>query len=349
MTGMEEKYGGRERVWHPRTVSYSFSNSPKWPDWHVIRVNPEIFWNWVTNFWCVCWCQRGLCFHLKRFPPKHKTWPKKKVKSLQFSCSGVSDSLWPHGLQHSRPHCPSPIPKVYLNSCPLSWWCHPTISSSVVPFSSCLQSFPASASFQLSQLFTSGGHSIGVSALASVLPMNTQDWSPLGWTGWISLQSKELSRSLLQHHISEASVLRHSAFFTVQLSHPYTTIGKTIALTRRTFVGKVMSLLFNMLSRLVITFLPKSKHLLISWLQPPSAVILEPQKINSATVSPSIVVPNSLRPHGPIRLLWPWDFPGKNTGVGCHFLLQGIFPTQGSNPGLLNCRQMFYHLSHQGS
>ena len=136
MTGMEEKYGGRERVWHPRTVSYSFSNSPKWPDWHVIRVNPEIFWNWVTNFWCVCWCQRGLCFHLKRFPPKHKTWPKKKVKSLQFSCSGVSDSLWPHGLQHSRPHCPSPIPGAYSNSSPSSQLCHPTILSSAVAFSS---------------------------------------------------------------------------------------------------------------------------------------------------------------------------------------------------------------------
>ena len=114
--------------------------------------------------------------------------------SVQFSCSAVSDSLWLHGLQHARPPCPSPTPGVYPNSCPLSWWCHPTISSSVVPFSSCLPSFPASGSFQMSQLFKSGGQNIGISTSTSVLPMNTQDWSPLGWTGWISLQSKGLSR-----------------------------------------------------------------------------------------------------------------------------------------------------------
>ena len=123
-----------------------------------------------------------------------------------------------------------------------------------------------------------------VSASTSVLPMNTQDWSPLGWTGWISLQPKGLS-SLLQHHSSKASILQHSAFFTVQLSHPYMTTGKTIALTRQTFAGKVMSLLFNMLSRLAITFLPRSKCLLISWLQSPAAVILELKKIKSATVA----------------------------------------------------------------
>ena len=102
---------------------------------------------------------------------------------------------WPHGLQHARPPCPSPTPRVYSNSCSWSRWCHPTISSCVIPFSSCLQSFPASGSFQMNQLFASGGPSIGVSASASVLPMNTQDWSSLGWTGWISLQSKGLSRS----------------------------------------------------------------------------------------------------------------------------------------------------------
>ena len=126
--------------------------------------------------------------------------------------------------------------------------------------------------------------SIGVSASSSVLPMNTQDWSPLGWTGWISLRSKGL-KSLLQYHSSKASILQHSAFFIVQHSHLYMTTGKTTALTRWTFVGKVMSLLFNMLSRLVITFLPGSKHLLTSWLQSPSSVILEPQKTKSATVS----------------------------------------------------------------
>ena len=110
--------------------------------------------------------------------------------SLHLSRSVMSDSLWPHEPQHTRPPCPSPTPGVHPNSCPLSRSCHPTISSSVVPFSSCAQSFPASGSFHMSQLFASGGQSIGVSASTSVLPMNTQDWSPLGWTGWISLQSK---------------------------------------------------------------------------------------------------------------------------------------------------------------
>jgi len=138
--------------------------------------------------------------------------------------------------------------------------------------------FPTSRSFPLSQFFASGGQSIGVSASASVLAMSIQDWFPLGLTGWISLQSKGLSR-VFSNTSSKASILQLSAFFIVQLSHPYMTTGKTIALTRRTFVGKVMSLLFNMLSRLVIAFLPRSKCLLISWLQSPSAVILEPKKI----------------------------------------------------------------------
>ena len=167
--------------------------------------------------------------------------------SVQFSHSVASDSLQPHELQHTRPPCPSPTPRVHSNSRLLSSWCHPAISSSVVPFSSCPQSLPASESFPMSQFFTWGGQSTGVSALASVLPKNTQAWAPLEWTSWISLQSKGLS-SLLQHHSSKASILRCSAFFTVQLSHPYMTTGKTIALTRWTFVGKVMSLLFNMLS-----------------------------------------------------------------------------------------------------
>ena len=118
---------------------------------------------------------------------------RKTFSTLLGSVQSVmSDSLRPHELQHCRPLCLSPTPKVYSNSCPLSWWCHPTISSSVVPFS-WLQSFPASGSFPVSQFFASGGQSIGVSASASVLPMNTQDWSPLGWTGWISLLSKCLS------------------------------------------------------------------------------------------------------------------------------------------------------------
>ena len=110
--------------------------------------------------------------------------------SVQFSHSVVSNSLWPHGLQHARLPCPSPAPEACSNSCPLNWWCHPTISSFIFPFSSCLQSFPASGSFPMSQFFTSGGQSTGASASASVLPVNIQDWFPLGWTDWISLQSK---------------------------------------------------------------------------------------------------------------------------------------------------------------
>ena len=132
--------------------------------------------------------------------------------SVQFSHSVVSDSLWPHGLQHSRPPYPSPTPRVHSNSCPLSQWCHPTISSSVIPFSSHLQSFPASGSFQTSQLFASGGQSIGVSASTSVLPMNTQDWSPLGWNGWISLQFKGLSR------VFSNTIVQKHQFFSPQLS-----------------------------------------------------------------------------------------------------------------------------------
>ena len=159
-----------------------------------------------------------------------------QFSSVQFSHSVMSDSLGPHESQHASPPCPSPTPGVHSDPCPLSQWCHPAISSSVVPFSSCPQSLPASESFPMSQLF------IGVSALASFLPKNTQGWSPSEWTGWISLQSKGLS-SLLQHHSSKASILQCSVFFTVQLSHSYMTTGKTIALTRWTFVGKVMSLL----------------------------------------------------------------------------------------------------------
>ena len=135
-----------------------------------------------------------------------------RFSSVQFSGSVVSDSLWPRGLQHSRAPCPSPTPRVYSNSRPLSQWCHPTISSSVIPFSSGLQCFPTSGSFQMSQFFASGGQSIGVSASASVLPMNIQDWFPLGWTGWISLQSKGLSRVF-----SNTTVQKHQ-FFCVQLS-----------------------------------------------------------------------------------------------------------------------------------
>ena len=155
--------------------------------------------------------------------------------------------------------------------------CHPTISSSVIPFPSCLQSFPASGSYQMSQFFASGGQSIGVSASASVLPMNSGLISfRMDWLDLLAVQGTLKNHP--QYHNSKASVLWCSAFFTVQLSHPYLTTGKTIALTTWTFVGQVMFLLFTMLSRLVITFLPRSKRLLISWLQSPSVVILEPKK-----------------------------------------------------------------------
>ena len=152
--------------------------------------------------------------HGKTYPDSNPTsttlsW---SVSSVQFSCSVVSDSLRPHELRHTRSPCPSLTPGVHPNPCPLSRWCHPTISSSVAPFSSCPQSFQALGSFPMSQLFTSGDQSIGVSLSASVLPMNTQDWSPLGWTGWISLQSKRLSGVF-----SNTTVQKHQ-FFCTQLS-----------------------------------------------------------------------------------------------------------------------------------
>ena len=183
---------------------------------------------------------------------------------IQFSCSVMSDSLQPHGLQHARSPCPSPTPWVYSNSCPLSQWCHPTISSSVIPFSSCLQSFPASDLFQ----WVSSLHQV-----AKVLEFQLQRQS-FQWIfrtnflrmDWLDLLAVQGTLKSLLQHSSKASILQCSAFFIVQLSHPHMTTGKTIALSRWTFVGKVMSLLFNMLSRFVITFLSRSKPLLISWL-----------------------------------------------------------------------------------
>ena len=155
-----------------------------------------------------------------------KTWRQRTLlDSVQFSHSVVSDSLRPHELQHARPPCSSPTPGVHSDSCPSSQWCHPAISSSVVPFSSCPKSLPESKSFPMSQLFAWGVQSTGVSALASFLPNKSQDWSPSEWTGWISLQSKGLSRVF-----SNTSILQHSAFFTVQFSHPYLTPGKNHSL-----------------------------------------------------------------------------------------------------------------------
>ena len=159
--------------------------------------------------------------------------------SVQFSRSVMSDSLRPHELQHARPPCPSPTPGVRSNSRPSSRWCHPAISYSVIPFSSSPQSLPASGSFPMSQLLSWGGQSTGVSASASFLPKNTQDWLVsfrMDWLYFLAVQGT--LKSLLQHHTSKASILQRSAFFTVQLSHPHMTTGKTKALTRWTFVAK---------------------------------------------------------------------------------------------------------------
>ena len=153
-----------------------------------------------------------LCAKHSRQGNRPKKSSQNLFSSVQFSWSVMSDSLQSHGLQDARPSCPSPSPGLYPNSCSLSQWCHPTSSSSVFPISSHLQSFPASGSFQISQLFASGGQRIGVAASTSVLPMNTQDWTPLGWTGWISLQSKGLSR------VFSSTTVQEHQFFHVQLS-----------------------------------------------------------------------------------------------------------------------------------
>ena len=200
-------------------------------------------------------------------------------------------TLQPHERQQARPPSRSPTPGVYSNHVhrvsDAIQPSHPLSS----PSPPAPQSLPASGSFPMSQLFASGGQSIGSFSL-SISLSNEHPGLTSFRMDWLDLLAGQGTlKSLLQHHSSKASILRRSAFFTVQLSHPYMTTGKTIALTRWTFVGKVMSLLFNMLSRLVITFLPRSKRLLISWLQSPSAVILEPRKIKSetvSTVSPSI-------------------------------------------------------------
>ena len=191
----------------------------------------------------------------------------------------MSDSLQYHGLQHARLPCPTPTPRACSNACPSSRWCHPTISSSVAPFSYCLQSFPPSGSFQMSQFFTLGDQRKYRSFSFSVSPSSECSGLISFRMNWFDLLAVQGTRkSLLQHHSSKASVLWRSVFFIVQLSHPYMITGKPIALTRQTFVGKVVSLFFNMLSMFVIDFLPRSKSLLISWLQSPSAVIWSPRK-----------------------------------------------------------------------
>ena len=206
---------------------------------------------------------------------------------LLFSRSVMSDSLQLHELQHTSLSCPSPSPGVCSNSCPLSWWCHPTILSSIIPFS-CLHDAPS----QHQGLFHGVDSSHQVAKVLKLqlqhlihILMNIQGRFPLGLTGFYFLVGQGILRSLLWHHSLKASILQSSDFFMVQLSHPYMNTGKTTALTIWTFVGKIISLLFNMLSRLVIAFLPRSKGLLISCLQLPSAVILDPPKMKSLIIS----------------------------------------------------------------
>ena len=245
------------------------------------------FLNHIANFCClsilhmVMWVSMLLFSYISPSPLLSSPCVHKSIFyvcfSTQFSRTVVSNSLQAHEPQQARPPRPLPTPGVHPNPCPSSQWCHPTISSSAIPFSSCLQSFPASGYFPMSQLFASGDQSIG-SFSFNISPSNEHPGLISFRMDWLHLLAVQGTlKNLLQHHSSKASIFRHTAFFIVQLSHPYMTTGKTIALTRRTFVDKVISLLFNMLSRLVITFLPRSKHLLISWLQSPSTVILEPR------------------------------------------------------------------------
>ena len=213
-----------------------------------------------------------------------------QFSSVQFSRSVVSDSLQLHESQHARTPCPSPTPGVYLNSCASNWWCHPAISSSDVPFFTCLQSLSALGSFPMNQLFAWGGQSIGIFSF-SISPSNEHPELISFKMDWLDLLAVQGTlKSLLQHHSSKASILRCSAFFIVQLSHPSMTTGKTIALTRRTLVSKVMSLLLNMLSRLVITFLtwpksicPSEGHSSSDWSEAP----LSPKASTSHTGSPA--------------------------------------------------------------
>ena len=205
------------------------------------------------------------------------------ISSVQFSHSIMSDSLRPHELQHARPPCPFPTPAVHSDSRPLSRWCHPAVSSYhplllLPPVPPSIRDFSNESTLRMRwPKYWSFSFSIIPSKEHPRLTAFRMDWLDL-------LAAQGTLKSLLQHHNSKASILRCSAFYIVQLSHPYMTTGKTIALTRQAFFGKVISLLFNMLSRLVTTLLPRSKRFLISWLQSPSAVILEaPPKIESDT------------------------------------------------------------------
>ena len=223
----------------------------------------------------------------------------------------MSDSLRPHGLQHARLPCPSPTPGAYSNSCPSSRWCHPIISSSVVPFSSRLQSSPASGSFPMSRFFTSGGQSIGVSASASVLPMNIQDWFPLRWAGWISLQSRRLQGL----HI----ILYFGLYIII------------VKVKAKNIKFQIMHIKIN-----VSRFFKRPS--LCDHLQ----CYYSPCVVSCFSRAWLFLTPWTIACQAPLSM----DSPGKNTEVCCHALLQRIFPIQELNPGLLHYRQVLYHLSH---
>ena len=233
----------------------------------------------------------------------------------------MSDSLWPHGLQHARLHCPSPTPRAFTSTelvMPAKHFilcCHLLLLPSI---------FPSIRVLSMRQFFASGGQSIGASASASVLPMNIQDWFPLGLTGLISTVVQGTLKSLLQHHSSKVSILWHSAFLMVQFSHPYMTTGKTIALTRWTFLSKVMSLLCNMLSRLVITSLPRSKGLNFMAAVTICSDFGAPE-IKSATVytiSPSICQ-EVMRPGAMIFVFWMLSFKVHIKKINLYVLIGG--------------------------
>ena len=226
------------------------------------------------------------------------------------------------------------------NSCPLGQWCHPTISSSIASFSSCLQSFPESGSFPMSHLFTSGSQSIGASA--SVLTMNIQGWFPLGWTGWISLLSKGLSIVFFSTPQFESISSSALGLFMVQLSHPYMATGETIALTIWTFVGKVMSLLLiHCLDLSQLYF--QGASVLISWLKPPSTMILESKKIKSVTVSamPPSICHEVMRLDAMVLVSWMFSFKPA-------FSLSSCTPSRGSLAPLHFLPLEWYHLHFWG-
>ena len=232
-----------------RWLNYNANWVPKLTEFHMLNLEHWLERTWTPNIRASMklgtleTLHSAPSFANKRntlIPEISSRLPEGNVSSVQFSHSVVSNSLQPHVLKRARLPCPSPTPRAYSNSCPSSQWHHPTISSSVIPFSSCLQSFLASGSFPMSQFFASGGQSIGVSA-------SSNEYSALisFRIYWLDLLAvKETLKSLLQHHSSKASILQHLAFFIVQLSYPYMTTVKTIVLTRWTFAGKVMSLLF---------------------------------------------------------------------------------------------------------